>query len=69
MPASLPLAALFDAATTLTNQVMAIYEMGPWATAVERASLTNWAKRLASSREQFGGLVTSGGSLAILRRC
>ena len=27
---------MFDAVGAATNQVMAIYEMGPWATAVER---------------------------------
>jgi L-2,4-diaminobutyrate decarboxylase len=37
VPASIPIAALFDAVGSVTNQVMAIYEMGPWATAVERA--------------------------------
>ena len=37
VPAASPLAGLLDAAAGVTNQVMAIYEMGPWATAVERA--------------------------------
>jgi len=36
VPASSPLAALFDALGSMTNQVMAIYEMGPFASAVER---------------------------------
>ena len=35
VPASVPLAGLFDAVGSVTNQVMAIYEMGPWASAVE----------------------------------
>src|SRR6188768_722888 len=35
VPAPLPLAGLFDLIGAVTNQVMAIYEMGPWATAVE----------------------------------
>ena len=37
VPASLPIAGLFDAVGSVTNQVMAIYEMGPWASAVEAA--------------------------------
>ncbi|MCA9040071.1 MAG: hypothetical protein KDA65_06990, partial [Planctomycetaceae bacterium] len=30
VPASVPLAGLFDALGAVTNQVMAVYEMGPW---------------------------------------
>ncbi|MEZ6048499.1 MAG: hypothetical protein R3C11_23585 [Planctomycetaceae bacterium] len=37
VPASVPVAGLFDALGAVTNQVMAVYEMGPWATAVEAA--------------------------------
>ena len=37
VPAPVPLGGLFDAVGSVTNQVMAIYEMGPWATAVEQA--------------------------------
>ncbi len=66
VPASLPLAALFDAIGTLTNQVMAIYEMGPWATAVERAVVESLGEAIGFSPGSFGGLVTSGGSLANL---
>jgi len=66
VPASLPLAALLDAAGTLTNQVMAIYEMGPWATAVERAVVEQLGEAIGFASGTFGGLVTSGGSLANL---
>jgi len=66
VPASVPLAALFDAATTLTNQVMAIYEMGPWATAIERAVVNRLGQAMGFAAGQFGGLITSGGSLANL---
>ncbi|MCA9231293.1 MAG: hypothetical protein KDA57_11615, partial [Planctomycetales bacterium] len=66
VPASVPLAALFDAATTLTNQVMAIYEMGPWATAIERAVVEQLGEAMGFTPGQFGGLITSGGSLANL---
>ncbi|MCH2113967.1 MAG: aminotransferase class I/II-fold pyridoxal phosphate-dependent enzyme [Pirellulales bacterium] len=66
VPASLPLAGLFDAVTALTNQVMAIYEMGPWATAVEHAMINEVGQAIGFAAGQFGGLVTSGGSLANL---
>ena len=66
VPASLPLAALFDAVGSLTNQVMAIYEMGPWATAVERAVVQTIGEAMGFAPGAFSGLVTSGGSLANL---
>ncbi len=66
VPASIPIAALFDAATTLTNQVMAIYEMGPWATAIERAVVEQLGEAIGFTAGEFGGLITSGGSLANL---
>jgi L-2,4-diaminobutyrate decarboxylase len=66
VPASVPLAALFDLVGSVTNQVMAIYEMGPWATAVERAVIAAVGERLGFSPGAFAGLVTSGGSLANL---
>jgi L-2,4-diaminobutyrate decarboxylase len=66
VPASLPLAALFDTVGSLTNQVLAIYEMGPWATAVERAVVDTLGEAIGYPRGRFGGLVTSGGSLANL---
>jgi L-2,4-diaminobutyrate decarboxylase len=66
VPASIPLAALFDLVGTATNQVMAIYEMGPWATAVERAVTDVVGETLGFPAGQFAGLVTSGGSIANL---
>ncbi|MEM8945264.1 MAG: aminotransferase class V-fold PLP-dependent enzyme [Planctomycetota bacterium] len=66
VPASLPMAGLFDAVTTVTNQVMAIYEMGPWATAVERAVVECLGAEIGFASGSFTGLVTSGGSLANL---
>ncbi|NOY28857.1 MAG: aspartate aminotransferase family protein [Planctomycetes bacterium] len=66
VPASIPLAGLFDAATTLTNQVMAIYEMGPWATAIEQAVVGALGEAIGFTAGKFGGLITSGGSLANL---
>ena len=51
VPAPVPLAGLFDAVGSVTNQVMAIYEMGPWATAVEQAMVAaSWARPSAGRR-------------------
>ncbi len=66
VPASVPVAGLFDAIGSVTNQVMAIYEMGPWATAVERAVLEAVGQRIGFAKGSFAGLVTSGASLANL---
>lgn len=66
VPAPVPLAALFDFVGSVTNQVMAIYEMGPWATAVEHALVDAVGERLGFASGSFSGLVTSGGTLANL---
>jgi L-2,4-diaminobutyrate decarboxylase len=62
--APVPLAGLFDAVGSVTNQVMAIYEMGPWATAVEWALVERLGQLIGWTAGQFSGLVTHGGSLA-----
>lgn len=66
VPASIPLAGLFDAIVAVTNQVMAVYEMGPWATAVELALIEMIGTEIGFTRGEFTGLVTHGGSLANL---
>jgi len=66
VPASVPLAGLFDAVTSMTNQVMAIYEMGPWATSIEQAVVRTLGEAMGFMAGEFGGLITSGGSLANL---
>src|SRR4051794_14547632 len=66
VPAPVPLAALFDFVGSVTNQVMAIYEMGPWATAVEHAVIDAVGQQLGFAPNGFSGLVTSGGTLANL---
>jgi L-2,4-diaminobutyrate decarboxylase len=66
VPAPVPLAALFDFVGSVTNQVMAIYEMGPWATAVEHAVIDAVGQQLGFAPDGFSGLVTSGGTLANL---
>lgn len=66
VPAPIPIAGWFDAIGSVTNQVMAIYEMGPWATAVERALIQKLGAIIGWQRDQFAGLITHGGSLANL---
>lgn len=66
VPAPIPLAALFDLIGSVTNQCMAIYEMGPWATAIEHAVIAAVGERLGFPAGTFAGLVTSGGSVANL---
>jgi L-2,4-diaminobutyrate decarboxylase len=66
VPAPVPLAGLFDLIGTITNQCMAIYEMGPWATAVEHAVIEAVGEKLGFPAGMFAGLITSGGSVANL---
>lgn len=66
VPAPVPMAGLFDAVGSVTNQCMAIYEMGPWATAVERAMVERLGEQIGWRRGEFAGLATHGGSLANL---
>lgn len=66
VPASIPVAGLFDAVGSITNQPMAIYEMGPWATAVEHALLKKLAALVGWDSASSSGLLTHGGSLANL---
>jgi L-2,4-diaminobutyrate decarboxylase len=66
VPPPVPLAGLFDLIGSVTNQAMAIYEMGPYATAIEHAVIGAVGERLGYPAGSFTGLVTSGGSLANL---
>jgi len=66
VPAPLPLVGLFDAITTMTNQVQGVYEMGPWGIAAERAVMDLIGQQIGYQSGEFGGLVTSGGSLGNL---
>ena len=66
VPAPLPLVGLFDAVTTMTNQVQGVYEMGPWGVAAERAVIEKIGAVIGFEEGKFGGLVTSGGSLGNL---
>lgn len=66
VPGPLPLAGVFDAIGTITNQVMAVYEMGPWATAMERALIERLGEVIGLPAGEFAGLITSGGSIANL---
>ncbi|MDC0273523.1 MAG: pyridoxal-dependent decarboxylase [Planctomycetaceae bacterium] len=66
VPASVPLAGLFDAIGAVTNSVMAVYEMGPWATACENALVEELGKLIGYQAGSFSGFITHGGSLANL---
>ncbi|MBD3673020.1 MAG: aminotransferase class I/II-fold pyridoxal phosphate-dependent enzyme [Planctomycetaceae bacterium] len=66
VPASVPLAGLFETITSVTNSVMAVYEMGPWATACETALVREIGRLIGYPEGSFSGLITSGGSLANL---
>ncbi len=66
VPAALPLAGLFEAVASVTNQVQGVYEMGPWAVSAERALIERLGEKIGFASGKFGGLVTSGGSLGNL---
>ncbi|MEZ6123724.1 MAG: aminotransferase class I/II-fold pyridoxal phosphate-dependent enzyme [Planctomycetaceae bacterium] len=66
VPASVPIAGLFDAVGSVTNQPMAIFEMGPWATAVEHAIVRQLCGRIGWDADNASGILTHGGSLANL---
>jgi L-2,4-diaminobutyrate decarboxylase len=66
VPAPVPVAGLFDAVGSVTNQVMAVYDMGPWATSVEAAMVQRLGQAIGWQPGQFSGVVTHGGSLANL---
>ena len=61
----LPIAALTDLMATFSNNGMAIYEMGPAATAIER-NVIEWLLSFFGWGENANGLLTSGGSLGNL---
>ena len=66
VPAPVPIAGLFDAVGAVTNQVMAVYEMGPWASAVELAMIRELGEAIGWAPDTFAGTITHGGSLANL---
>jgi L-2,4-diaminobutyrate decarboxylase len=57
----LPLAAICEMAAALLNNGMAVYEMGPAATVMERAVL-QWMARQVGFGDGADGVLTSGGS-------
>lgn len=63
--APLPPAALADMLAALLNNGMAVYEMGPAATAMERA-VVGWLSGQIGFGPDAGGLLTSGGSVGNL---
>lgn len=66
VPPPIPIAGLFDALSAATNQPMAIYEMGPWATAVECALVERLGAKLGYAQDTFSGFVTHGGAIGNL---
>ena len=62
----MPLAGWFDAVGSVSNQAMAVYEMGPWATAAEWAMVRQLGARIGWRPGEFAGVATHGGSLANL---
>jgi L-2,4-diaminobutyrate decarboxylase len=66
VPASVPIAGLFDGLASVTNQVGAIYEMGPWAAATEKALVDALGQQFGLTPGEFSGVITHGGSLANL---
>jgi L-2,4-diaminobutyrate decarboxylase len=64
VPAPVPIAGLLDAVGSVTNQSTAIYEMGPWSTAVEQAMIGELGAAVGWEPDTFAGAVTHGGSLA-----
>lgn len=66
VPPAVPLAGLFDALGSVTNQVMAVYEMGPWGVAVEQALVQRLAGAIGWDPAQSAGIVTHGGAAANL---
>jgi L-2,4-diaminobutyrate decarboxylase len=66
VPAPVPLAGLFDAVGSVTNQCMAVYDMGPWATAAEWCLVDRLGQLIGWKPNEFAGMATHGGSLANL---
>ena len=64
VPAPVPIAGLFDALASITNQVTAIYEMSPWASACEMAVIEALGEQFGLKPGTFSGTITHGGSLA-----
>lgn len=63
--APLPMAALFDLAISILNNGMAVYEMGPAMTVIERAMI-RWMAKQVGFPTSADGIFTSGGSLGNL---
>ncbi len=62
---ALPAGALADLASSFLNNGMAVYEMGPAATAIEQ-NVVGWLAERLGYGPGAGGALTSGGSLATL---
>ena len=66
VPPPVPLASLCDALGGVINNPMAVYEMGPWVTAIEQALIRTLVGQVGWQYPASGGIVTHGASLANL---
>jgi L-2,4-diaminobutyrate decarboxylase len=66
VPPPLPLAGAVNALAGLANQGAAVYEMGPFGIAIERAMAARLATYIPWAEGSFESIVTHGGSLANL---
>ena len=66
VPPPIPLSGLFDAIGAVTNQPMAVYEMGPWATAAEQVMMNELARYIGWEGRDYGAILTHGASIANL---
>jgi L-2,4-diaminobutyrate decarboxylase len=66
VPPPIPLASLCDALGGVINNPMAVYEMGPWVTAIEQALIRTLLGQVGWQYPASGGIVTHGASLANL---
>ncbi len=60
-----PMAALVELAATLLNNSMAVYEVGPFSSAVEK-QVTDWLGSSLGLGENAAGILTSGGTIGNL---
>lgn len=66
VPAPVPLAGWMDGLGAAINNPMAVFEMGPWATACEQSLVRELGQRIGWNAGEFSGFATHGGSLANL---
>lgn len=63
--APIPISGLFELLSSILNQGMTIYEMGPFSSSVENLMISKICQKIGYTSES-GGILTSGGSLGNL---